>query len=99
MKKACVGAMDKSPPKEIVWKTFPHRLFFGRESTGTWGVGGAAFINPLSNINDQTHMCLYRITLRIPLFISVSVSLSIFESFGDLFCLFRCKWLFFLEQA
>lgn len=86
MKKACVGSMDKSPPKEIVWETFPHRLFFGRESTVTWGVGGVAFTNPLTNLNDQTHMCLYRITLSD--FISVSVSLSIFKSFGDLFCLF-----------
>ncbi|VVB17571.1 unnamed protein product [Arabis nemorensis] len=64
MKKACVGSMDKSPPKGIMWETFPHRLFFGRESTATWGVGGAAFTNPLTNINDQTHMCIYRITLE-----------------------------------
>ncbi|KAL1215106.1 Histone deacetylase 5 [Cardamine amara subsp. amara] len=64
MKKACVGSMDKSPPKEIVWETFPHRLFFGRESTVTWGVGGVAFTNPLTNLNYLTHMCLYRITLE-----------------------------------
>lgn len=68
MRKACVGAMDKSSPKEIVWETFPHRLFFGRESTVTWGVGGVAFTNPLTSPNDQTHMCLYRITLSVPLF-------------------------------
>ncbi|CAN6854369.1 unnamed protein product [Brassica oleracea] len=37
MKKACVGAMDKTPPKETTWGTFPNRLFFGRESTVTWG--------------------------------------------------------------
>ncbi|ESQ31827.1 hypothetical protein EUTSA_v10003787mg [Eutrema salsugineum] len=64
MKRACVGSMDKSPPKEIMWETFPHRLFFGRESTVTWGVGGVAFTNPLANLTDQTHMCLYRITLE-----------------------------------
>ncbi|XP_023633606.1 histone deacetylase 5 isoform X1 [Capsella rubella] len=64
MKKACVGSMDKSPPKEIVWETFPHRLFFGQESTASWGVGGVAFTNPLANLNDQTQMCLYRITLE-----------------------------------
>ncbi|KAJ0248769.1 Histone deacetylase 5 [Hirschfeldia incana] len=64
MKKICVGSMDKTPPKEITWGTFPHRLFFGRESSVTWGVGGVAFINPLTDLNDQTHMCLYRITLE-----------------------------------
>uniref|UniRef100_A0A1J3EAF5 histone deacetylase n=1 Tax=Noccaea caerulescens TaxID=107243 RepID=A0A1J3EAF5_NOCCA len=64
MRKACVGSMDKSPPKEIVWQTFPHRLFFGRESSVAWGVGGVAFTNPLICPNDQTHMCLYRITLE-----------------------------------
>ncbi|CAN8264847.1 unnamed protein product [Cochlearia groenlandica] len=64
MKKACVGSMDKRLPKEIVWETFPHRLLFGRESSVTWGVGGVAFTNPLANLNDQTHMCLYKITLE-----------------------------------
>ncbi|KAG7535015.1 hypothetical protein ISN45_Aa08g025040 [Arabidopsis thaliana x Arabidopsis arenosa] len=64
MIKSCVGSMDKSPPNEIVWKTFPHRLFFGRESSFFWGVGGVAYTNPLTNLNDQTHMCLYRITLE-----------------------------------
>ncbi|KAG7613759.1 Ureohydrolase domain superfamily [Arabidopsis suecica] len=64
LKKVCVGSMDKSPPKETVWETFPHRLFFGRESSVGWGVGGVAFTNPLANLIDQTHMCLYRITLE-----------------------------------
>ncbi|KAJ0236326.1 hypothetical protein HA466_0256500 [Hirschfeldia incana] len=64
MKKACVGAMDKTPPKETTWGTFPNRLFFGRESTVTWGEGGSAFLNPLTNLSDQTHMCFYRITLE-----------------------------------
>ncbi|WZY84652.1 hypothetical protein YC2023_031036 [Brassica napus] len=64
MKKVCVGSMDKTPPKQIMWESFPHRLFFGRESSVTWGVGGVAFINPLSDLNDRTHMCLYRITLE-----------------------------------
>ncbi|CAG7860283.1 unnamed protein product [Brassica rapa] len=61
MKKACVGAMDKTPPKETTWGTFPNRLFFGRESTVTWGEGGSAFLNPLTNLSDQSHMCFYRI--------------------------------------
>ncbi|KAM1433764.1 hypothetical protein ACFXTH_015649 [Malus domestica] len=64
MKRPYLGCADKTPPKEIMWKTFPHRLFFGRESTLTWGPGGAAFLNPESNIQDKTYMCLYRITLE-----------------------------------
>lgn len=62
MKKPYLGSGDKTPPKEIMWKTFPHRLFFGREFTHTWGPGGVAFLNPKSNIQDKTYMCLYRIT-------------------------------------
>ncbi|XP_048445588.1 LOW QUALITY PROTEIN: histone deacetylase 5-like [Pyrus x bretschneideri] len=64
MKTPFLGCADKTPPKEIVWKTFPHRLFFGRESTATWGPGGVAFLNPESNILDKAYMCLYRITLE-----------------------------------
>ncbi|KAH0975801.1 hypothetical protein GBA52_017700 [Prunus armeniaca] len=64
MKKPYLGSGDKTPPKEIMWKTFPHRLFFGREFTHTWGPGGVAFLNPKSNIQDKTYMCLYRITLE-----------------------------------
>ncbi|KAL9689864.1 hypothetical protein QQ045_010255 [Rhodiola kirilowii] len=43
MKRACCGAVDSNPPKEIKWKTVDHRLFFGHESTATWGPGGVAF--------------------------------------------------------
>ncbi|KAI9173642.1 hypothetical protein LWI28_004304 [Acer negundo] len=64
MIKPCSGSMDRTPPKEILWKTFPHRLFFGYESTRTWGPGGAAFMNPESNSEDRTYMCMYRITLE-----------------------------------
>ncbi|KAM1982212.1 hypothetical protein ACFX15_038597 [Malus domestica] len=64
MKTPFPGCADKTPPKEIVWKTFPRRLFFGRESTHTWGPGGVAFLNPESNIQDKAYMCLYRITLE-----------------------------------
>ncbi|CAF1716427.1 histone deacetylase 5 isoform X1 [Brassica napus] len=64
MTKPCVGSLDKSPPKGITWGTYPNRLFFGRESTNVWGKGGVAFTNPLTSPNDQTHMCLYRITLE-----------------------------------
>ncbi|KAK3037949.1 hypothetical protein RJ639_030654 [Escallonia herrerae] len=64
MQKPCSGAMDKSPPKEIFWKVVPHRLFFGRDRTRTWGPGGVAFLHPASNIQDKAYMCFYRITLE-----------------------------------
>ncbi|CAK7344157.1 unnamed protein product [Dovyalis caffra] len=64
MKKACSGSMDRNPPKEISWKIFPHRLFFGRDSTRTWGPGGVAFLHPESSVNEKTYLCLYRITLE-----------------------------------
>ncbi|KAI3766930.1 hypothetical protein L2E82_17009 [Cichorium intybus] len=64
MRRPCKGAVDKSQPKEVLWKIFPHRLFFGRESTVTWGPGGVAFVNPEANNQDKTFMCLYRITLE-----------------------------------
>ncbi|KAK3008681.1 hypothetical protein RJ639_014973 [Escallonia herrerae] len=64
MQRPCSGAMDKSPPKEIFWKAVPHRLFFGRDRTSTWGPGGVAFLHPASNIQDKAYMCLYRITLE-----------------------------------
>ncbi|XP_022736389.1 histone deacetylase 5-like [Durio zibethinus] len=64
MKKPCSGSMDRNPPKEITWKTCPHRLFFGRDFNQTWGPGGVAFLHPQSNSQDKTYMCLYRITLE-----------------------------------
>ncbi|KAL8465178.1 hypothetical protein ACS0TY_034612 [Phlomoides rotata] len=64
MKRSCVGSMDKSKPREIIWKTFPHRLFFGRDRTATWGPGGVAFLHPSSNVHEKTYMCLYKITLE-----------------------------------
>uniref|UniRef100_A0A7N0TC05 histone deacetylase n=1 Tax=Kalanchoe fedtschenkoi TaxID=63787 RepID=A0A7N0TC05_KALFE len=64
MKRACYGSVDCSSPKEVLWKAVPHRLFFGRESTITWGPGGVAFLNPQSSSEDSTHVCLYRITLE-----------------------------------
>ncbi|KAI3454721.1 hypothetical protein Pfo_011384 [Paulownia fortunei] len=64
MRRPCVGSMDKSKPKEIIWKTFPHRLFFARECTTTWGPGGVAFLHPKSNVQEKTYMCLYKITLE-----------------------------------
>ncbi|XP_024969962.1 histone deacetylase 5 [Cynara cardunculus var. scolymus] len=64
MRRPCKGAVDKSQPKEVLWKIVPHRLFFGRESTITWGPGGVAFLHPASSDQEKTYMCLYRITLE-----------------------------------
>lgn len=64
MKNPCSGSLDKRPPKEIIWKTVPHRLFFGRDHTKTWGPGGVAFLDPESNSQDKAYMCMYRITLE-----------------------------------
>uniref|UniRef100_A0A2P2KBC5 Histone deacetylase domain-containing protein n=1 Tax=Rhizophora mucronata TaxID=61149 RepID=A0A2P2KBC5_RHIMU len=64
MRKPCSGSMDRNPPKEIIWKTFPHRLFFGQESSRAWGPGGVAFLHPKSSVDEKTYMCLYRITLE-----------------------------------
>ncbi|PON32636.1 Histone deacetylase superfamily [Parasponia andersonii] len=64
MTRPCSGAVDKTPPKEIMQKTFPHRLFFGRDFSQTWGHGGVAFVNPESNIEEKVYMCLYKITLE-----------------------------------
>ncbi|KAL5544607.1 hypothetical protein UlMin_008391 [Ulmus minor] len=64
MQKACSGSFNKTPPKDIKWKTLPHRLFFGREFSQTWGPGGVAFLNPEKNTEEKVHMCLYRITLE-----------------------------------
>ncbi|KAF3438084.1 hypothetical protein FNV43_RR20840 [Rhamnella rubrinervis] len=58
------GCVDTSPPKETLWKTFPYRLFFGREFSRSWGPGGVAFLNPERNIQEKAIMCLYRITLE-----------------------------------
>ncbi|KAL7161222.1 hypothetical protein ACSBR2_041803 [Camellia fascicularis] len=64
MKNPCSGSLDKRPPKEIIWKTVPHRLFFGRDHTKTWGPGGVAFLDPESNSQDKAYLCIYRITLE-----------------------------------
>lgn len=64
MKKPCAGSANKNPPKEILWMTFPHRLFFAHDVTLTWGPGGVAFLNPESNIQEKAYLCLYKITLE-----------------------------------
>lgn len=64
MRRSCSGSVDKNPPKEIMWKTVPRRLFFGRHHSFTWGPGGVAFLHPESNIQDKAYMRLYKITLE-----------------------------------
>ena len=83
MKKPCRGAEDKTDPKEIAWKSFPHRLFFGRERSGTWGDGGVAFVDPVVDTREKTRMCLYKITYDCE---------NLF--FGRYSICFRCKKIF-----
>ncbi|KAH9722175.1 Histone deacetylase 5 [Citrus sinensis] len=64
MQKPCSGSKDRNPPKEILWKTFPHHLFFGHDSSHTWGPGGVAFLNPECDCRHKAYLCLYRITLE-----------------------------------
>ncbi|XP_031489923.1 histone deacetylase 5 [Nymphaea colorata] len=64
MQRPCVGSNDRRPPKNVMWTTVPHRLFFGHSRTSTWGAGGVAFLHPESNSNNKAHICLYKITLE-----------------------------------
>lgn len=64
MQKQCSGSMDRSPPKDLTWKSIPHRLFFGRDHTQTWGPGGTAFIHPESSVAEKAYVCMYKITLE-----------------------------------
>ncbi|KMS97784.1 hypothetical protein BVRB_5g123480 [Beta vulgaris subsp. vulgaris] len=64
MQKPSSGSMDKSLPKDVMWKNIPHRLFFGRDYTQTWGAGGVAFIHPESSAVEKTYVCMYKITLE-----------------------------------
>uniref|UniRef100_A0ACD5YZU4 Uncharacterized protein n=1 Tax=Avena sativa TaxID=4498 RepID=A0ACD5YZU4_AVESA len=61
---SCSGSQDTSPPQGTMWKTVPHRLFFGRSSTPCWGTGGVAFLSPEINYNDKSYICMYKITLE-----------------------------------
>ncbi|CAI9111825.1 OLC1v1012148C1 [Oldenlandia corymbosa var. corymbosa] len=64
MQKRCSGSVDKTRPRGSMWKIFPHRLFFARDYTATWGPGGVAFLNPNRSNEDKAHMRLYKITLE-----------------------------------
>ena len=54
--------MDRSPPKDVMCKKIPHRLFFAHENTQTWGPGGVAFIHPDSSAEEEAYICMYRVT-------------------------------------
>lgn len=85
MQKPSSGSTNKTLPKEIAWKTYPYRLFFGRESTSSWGPGGVAFLNPESKIEDKAYFCMYRITYGI--------------CYGSLFCFCSLHLLAFAENS
>lgn len=64
MQKHCPGSVNKTLPKEILWKTFPCHIFFGRDFSRSWGPGGVAFLNPERNMQHSTYLCLYKISLE-----------------------------------
>ncbi|XP_045789101.1 histone deacetylase 5-like [Trifolium pratense] len=64
LQKPCSGSVNKTLPNEILWKTFPCHIFFGRDSSRSWGPGGVAFLNPEKNSQHKTHMCMYKISLE-----------------------------------
>lgn len=63
MANRCYGSEDKTPPQGIQWKVVPHRMFFGRSYSKTWGSGGVAFLHPNHSDKSEAHACLYKITL------------------------------------
>ncbi|CAJ1944185.1 unnamed protein product [Sphenostylis stenocarpa] len=64
MVKHCSGSANRTLPKEILWKNFPCHIFFGRDSSDSWGQGGVAFLNPEKKLTDKTYMCMYKISLE-----------------------------------
>ncbi|KAG0625348.1 hypothetical protein M758_2G047500 [Ceratodon purpureus] len=64
MTRWCIGCRDKSPPVASDWISIPNRLFFGHESTRTWGLGGVAFLNPISEPGVVSHIRIYKITME-----------------------------------
>ncbi|BAT76524.1 hypothetical protein LR48_Vigan01g273700 [Vigna angularis] len=64
MVKQCSGSVNRTLPKEITWKTFPCDIFFGRDSSHSWGLGGVAFLNPEKKFEGKTYTCLYKISLE-----------------------------------
>jgi hypothetical protein len=62
MSAPCCGARDKSAPKDVIWKTVPHRLLFTGSSHHYWGAGGCAYLHPECDPNEKSHVCIYKIT-------------------------------------
>jgi histone deacetylase 6 len=62
MQKPCSGSVNKTLPYQILWKTFPCHIFFGRDSSHSWGPGGVAFLNPERNSQHKTYMCMHKIS-------------------------------------
>ena len=63
MQEPCRGCSDMTPPRGSAWIQVPHRMWFGRSRTATWGQGGVAFMS-LAPANDDlpTQLKLYKIT-------------------------------------
>ncbi|KAK2357613.1 histone deacetylase [Trifolium repens] len=64
MQKPCSGSVNKTLPNQILWKSFPCHIFFGRDSSHSWGPGGVAFLNPERNSQHKTYMCMHKISLE-----------------------------------
>lgn len=47
MSRSCPGSSDPTPPVASTWVAAPHRSWFGRTRTATWGDGGVCFLDPL----------------------------------------------------
>lgn len=62
MQKPCSGSVNKTLPEETMWKIFPCHIFFGRDSSSSWGPGGVAFLNPEKNFQHKAYMCLHKIS-------------------------------------
>ncbi|KAJ3697970.1 hypothetical protein LUZ61_001675 [Rhynchospora tenuis] len=60
----CCGCCDTSTPKDIMWRTVPHRLFFGGTCDPCWGDGGVAYLHPERDEKERVHVCIYKITLE-----------------------------------
>ncbi|KAJ3673101.1 hypothetical protein LUZ60_006475 [Juncus effusus] len=84
MSKEGHGSCDKTLPKEIKWKTVPHKLFFGRSYTRFWGEGGVAFLHPLTinNTDEKSYVCMYKITLEQFNDVLFQENVHLFEHYG-----------------
>ena len=63
MARSCHGCRDTTPPVADEWIQVPHRMWFGRTRTVTWGEGGVCFLS-LRPSTHPSHVRLYKITLE-----------------------------------